>query len=191
MAIHESVSSRDTNADAALVRTILDGDTSAYGVLYDRYAQLVRAICYDTTRNVTDTADLSQEVFLRAFRGLRDLRDAERYGAWLVAITKTVCQDWRRTRARDRHRYVNNPEDVSVAERMALDKDATDGRIHDALLQMPEKERLAVQAFYLLGESAEQTQAALRLSRSGLYRVLQRARNRLRRLLKEDWEHLP
>ena len=72
MAILESVSSRDTSEDGVLVRTILDGDTSAYAVLYDRYAQLVRAMCFDTTRNNTDAADLSQEVFLRAFRRLRE-----------------------------------------------------------------------------------------------------------------------
>lgn len=68
MAINESVSSTDAVEDGVLVRTTLNGDTSAYAGLYDRYAQLVRAICHDTTRNMTDTADLSQEVFLRAFR---------------------------------------------------------------------------------------------------------------------------
>ena len=184
MAIQESVSSRDTPEDGALVRTILRGDTSAYAVLYDRYAPLVRAMCHDTTCNTTDTADLSQEVFLRAFRKLRDLRDPERYGAWLVAITKTVCQDWRRKRARDRHRYVN-PEDVSTAASVDPDNDGLDRRIHEALLRLPEKERIAVQAFYLMDESSERARAILELSRSGLYRVLQRARNRLRPLLED------
>ena len=189
MAIHESVSSRDTNEDGVLVRTILNGDTSAYAVLYDRYAQLVRAMCYDTTRNITDTGDLSQEVFLRAFRRLRDLRRPERYGAWLVAITKTVCQDWRRTGARDRHRYMN-PEDVSTTASITPCKDSIDQCIHEALLQLPEKERIAVQAFYLLDESTERAQAILNLSRSGLYRVLQRAKNRLKHLLKDYREDL-
>ncbi len=190
MAIHESVSSRDTDEDGVLVRTILNGDTSAYAVLYDRYAQLVRAMCYDATCNITDTADLSQEVFLRAFRRLRDLRRPERYGAWLVAITKTVCRDWRRTGARDRHRYMN-PEDVSTTASVAPNKDSIDQCIHEALLQLPAKERIAVQAFYLLDESTERVQAILNLSRSGLYRVLQRARNRLKHLLKDYREDLP
>ena len=190
MAIHESASSSDTDEDGVLVRTILNGDTSAYAVLYDRYAQLVRAMCYDTTCSITDTADLSQEVFLRAFRHLRDLRHPERYGAWLVAITKTLCRDWRRTRARDRHRYTN-PQDVNTTASIAPDNTSIDQCIHEALLQLPEKERIAVQAFYLLDESSERARAMLKLSRSGLYRLLQRARNRLKRLLKDHRELLP
>ncbi len=190
MAINRTVNSKDATEDGVLVRTILNGDTSAYAVLYDRYAQLVRAKCYDTTRNITETADLSQEVFLRAFRKLGDLRHPERYGAWLVAITRTACQDWRRTRARDKHRHMN-PEDVSATAPIAPDNNSVDRCIHEALLQLPEKERLAIQAFYLLDESTERAQAILNLSRSGLYRVLRRARNRLKHLLRDYWEDLP
>ena len=63
--------------------------------------------------------------------------------------------------------------------------DGLDGRIHEALLRLPAKERIAVQAFYLLDESSERARAILKLSRSGLYRVLQRARNRLKHLLED------
>lgn len=189
MAINKTASSRDTNDDGVLVRTILNGDTSAYAALYDRYAQLVRAMCFDKTRNITDTADLSQEVFLRAFRRLGDLRNPERYGAWLVAITRTVCMDWLRTKARDRHRYVN-PEIESTTASVDPDNDCIDQSIHEALLQLPENERLAVQVFYLMDESTERAQEILNLSRSGLYGVLRRARNRLKHLLKDYREAL-
>ncbi|GAF87154.1 unnamed protein product, partial [marine sediment metagenome] len=94
------------------------------------------------------------------------------------------------TGARDRHRYMN-PEDVNIAASIAPDNDSLDQCIHEALLQLPEKERIAIQAFYLMDESTERAQAILNLSRSGLYRVLQRARNRLKHLLKDYREDLP
>ena len=55
-----------TCSDANLVEAVLSGDRSAYTDLYDRYARLVRAICYDATWDLNHSQDLSQEVFLRA-----------------------------------------------------------------------------------------------------------------------------
>jgi len=176
-------------SDTELVRSVLDGDRAAFGGLYDRYAQFVRAICYDTTRNAHDARDLAQEAFLQAYRRLGDLRRPDRFGAWLTAIAKTTCRQWCRTSARERSRRAG----VDVAELPgAMGEPGRDGlsHLHRALLALPEKERLAVQAFYLLGKSPEQARAATNLSRSGLYRVLQRARDRLKRLMGPDGEDL-
>ena len=50
-----------------LVLAVLAGDKAAYGKLYDRYAPLVRAVCYDEAGNLADSQDLAQDVFLRAY----------------------------------------------------------------------------------------------------------------------------
>ena len=67
MPVDRDKSTKAAREDAIVVRAVLGGDRSAYGELYDRYGQLIRAICFDTTRDVIETQDLSQEVFLRAF----------------------------------------------------------------------------------------------------------------------------
>lgn len=51
-------------SDADLLALVLQGDRQAYGRLYDRYAPFIRAICYDTTRELSQANDLCQEVFL-------------------------------------------------------------------------------------------------------------------------------
>ena len=176
--------------DVVLVRDVLGGDTSAYRELYDRYAQLVRAICYDTTRNVADAQDLSQEVFLRAFDQLNNLRCPERYVAWLVTIAKMVCRQWRRKQGRDKHHRM----ELEARRSSGVGVPSNDGSIqdlHKALLKLPEKERMAIQTFYLLNQSPDQARTVLNLSRPGLYRVLERARNRLKRLMGDYWEDSP
>ena len=175
--------------DAELVRSVLDGDRAAFGELYDRYARFVRAICYDTTRNVPDARDMAQEAFLRAYRGLGDLRRPDRFAAWLTVIARTLCRQWCRSRSREMSRR----RDVEPAEMEAPASDPANNGLaplHRALMALPERERLAVQAFYLLDQSRDQARAALNLSRSGLYRLRQRARGRLKRLLAEDREDL-
>jgi len=87
-----------------LVRAVLAGQRAAYEKLYDRYASLVRAVCYDTTRNLADAQDLAQDVFLRAYEKLAQLRDPDRFGNWLVAIARLRSREWRRKKLRDSKR---------------------------------------------------------------------------------------
>ena len=56
---------------------------------------------------------------------------------------------------------------------------------------LPEKERLALHAFYLQEQSAEDARRTVGLSRSGFYRALERARKQLTTLLVQKREDLP
>ena len=58
--------------------------------------------------------------------------------------------------------------------------------LRQAVATLPEKERLALHAFYLQEQDADQARAVLGLSRSGLYRVLSCARRRLQRMLSKQ-----
>lgn len=85
----------EAREDHVLVRAARDGDRSAFGLLYDRYARVVHGIllCRVPPREVDD---LVQEVFLLALRQLHSLRDVSRFGAWLGAITRNRANDYYR-----------------------------------------------------------------------------------------------
>ena len=176
-------------SDAERVRASLAGDRSAFGDLYDRHARWVRAVLYDASHNLRDAQDLAQEVFLRAYRGLGNLRDPERFGPWLMGITRTVALDWRRQQARDRHEYVGCDLDCPAPAETPAD-DESIRHLREAVQSLPERERLAVYVFYLQDRSAEDAQTILNLSRAGLYRLLGRARKRLERIMKRQWENV-
>ena len=186
MAVTGPVEDREVPAtDATLVLGTLQGDRSAFAELYDRRARLIRAICYDTTRDLHAAADLTQEVFLRAYRKLGELHDPQRFAAWLVGIARQVCREWRRGRSRDR-RLLEGWSDRVAAETRDEPPDRQTAAVREAVAGLPEKERLALHAFYLQEMDAEQAGAVLGLSRSGLYRVLSCARRRLARLLSKQ-----
>jgi len=79
----------------------------AFGQLYDRYSRMVHGILLARVP-LSEVNDLVQDVFLRALPRLHALRDVNRFGAWLAAIT--------RNRANDYHRHaveeVELPEDL-------------------------------------------------------------------------------
>jgi len=168
-------------SDKMLVRAVLAGQNVAYGKLYDRYAPLVRAICYDSTRNLADAQDLAQDVFVRAYEKLDRLRDPELFGRWVAAIARTRCKEWQRKKSRRQEKYSR----LTNAKSAIVDysNEGQIERLREEIAKLPEKERLVLHTFYLQGSSADNACKILGLSRSGFYRVLERARKQLALLL--------
>ncbi len=85
--------------DASLVTAARDGDRTAFGELYDRYARMVHGVLLARVPyGAVD--DLVQDVFLQALGRLRSLRDAAAFGAWIAAIARNRAHDYHR-RSRD------------------------------------------------------------------------------------------
>jgi RNA polymerase sigma-70 factor (ECF subfamily) len=170
-------------SDKTLIEAVFAGEKAAFAQLYDRYAPLVRAISYDATGNLPDAQDLSQDVFLRAYQRLHTLREPELFGRWIIAITRLRCKEWlrRQVQNQDKLNRLNNEKTFSS-------ESSNDGQIEhlrQMLRQLPEKERLVMHTFYLQDKSADEACRIFGLSRSGLYRVLERARKQLVILMAE------
>ena len=175
-----------TPTDKMFVRTVIAGDKAAYGKLYDSYAPLIRAVCYDTTGNLADAQDLAQDVFMRAYENLNQLRCPDRFGKWLIGIARLRCQEWLRRNLR----LKDNPVGLSDVK-IAVPDPPEDDRLvllRRMITTLPEKERLALHTFYLQGKSADNARRIMGLSRSGYYRVLERARKRLKQLIHRELE---
>ena len=182
-------------SDGTLVLGVRNGDRSAFAELYDRRARLIRAICYDATSDLHAAADLTQEVFLRAYQNLGKLHDPQRFAAWLVGIARQVCREWRRQKLRDERRIKGFAAQQAVCDTAVEPPDDRLIELRDAIASLTEKEqrripsltekeRLALHAYYLQGRDVEEARTVLGLSRSGFYRVLSSAVEQLRRVLK-------
>jgi RNA polymerase sigma-70 factor, ECF subfamily len=164
--------------DADLVHRTLRGDLETFGGLYDRYARLVRAVLWDATHDLSQAQDLTQEVFLRAFQRLPELREPAKFGAWVVGIARLSAKEWQRSRVRDRDRL----ESAVSGENSRLGADCEDDRLAvllDLMADLPEMERLALHSFYLESQNADQAAMTTGLSRSAFYKLLNHAREKL------------
>jgi len=177
-----------TPSDTMLIEAVLASDKAAYEKLYDRYAPLIRAICYDYTGNLADAQDLAQDVFMLAYEKLDRLRKRDSFGKWLVGIARHRCQEWRRRKCRIQN---NNARlnDVRAAAHEKPDNSRIE-LLRKMITTLPEKERLALHTFYLQGNSADDIRKIMGLSRSGFYRVLEKARKRLEKLMLEEQENI-
>ena len=118
---------------------------------------------------------------MQGYEKLGSLRDAEKFAGWLVAIARNMSRQWHRSRARDRHQFGDVDDKQMSAAEAPAGEDVRE--LRNAMLKLSDDERLALHAFYLLDESADDARATLGLSKSGFYRLLQRAREKLKRRL--------
>ena len=77
--------------DAELVEACLAGRREAFDVIVERHQRQIYQLCYRFTGNHADASDLSQDVFVRAYRGLKTFRAQASLGTWLYRIAVNVC----------------------------------------------------------------------------------------------------
>src|SRR5206468_7221793 len=78
-------------SEAALVEACLAGRSGAFDLVVERHRRSVYQLCYRFVGNHEDASDLSQDVFLRAYRGLRNFRGQSTLATWLYRIGVNVC----------------------------------------------------------------------------------------------------
>ncbi len=77
--------------EGALVAACLEGRDDAFALIVERHRRPVYQLCYRFVGNHEDASDLSQDVFLRAYRGLRRFRGQSTLATWLYRIGVNVC----------------------------------------------------------------------------------------------------
>jgi len=85
----------EISEDARLVNAAREGNRSAFGELYGKYARVVHGILLSRVPP-EDVDDLVQDVFLHAMRNLRSLRDGAAFAGWLAAMARNRASDYHR-----------------------------------------------------------------------------------------------
>jgi RNA polymerase sigma-70 factor (ECF subfamily) len=73
-------------SDPALVDEFLAGRREAFDVIVERHRRQVYLLCYRFAGNHEDASDLAQDVFVRAFRGLKSFKRQSSLATWLYRI---------------------------------------------------------------------------------------------------------
>jgi RNA polymerase sigma-70 factor (ECF subfamily) len=74
-----------------LIEACLAGRPGAFDLVVERHRRAVYQLCYRFAGNHEDASDLSQDVFLRAYRGLGKFRGGSSLATWLYRIGVNLC----------------------------------------------------------------------------------------------------
>jgi RNA polymerase sigma-70 factor (ECF subfamily) len=130
--------------DAALVRSAQAGDRDSFSRLVERHQRQVYRLCYRFAGNPDAATDLTQDVFLRAYRALGSFKEEAAFATWLYRIAVNVCLN-RASRAEVRAITEPVDEGTLVAQGTAVPDELVRrervARVREAIARLPRKQR--------------------------------------------------
>ncbi len=76
--------------DIEIISCVLQGDKNAYAELVSRYQNYVFTLTLRLIKNREDAEEIAQDVFVKAFRSLKDFRGESKFSTWLYTIVNTT-----------------------------------------------------------------------------------------------------
>ena len=178
-----------TATDAELVQRCRQGDQTAYGEIVERYQTLVCSVGYNRCGDLAISEDLAQDAFILAWQKLSDLKDDNKFKAWICTIVRNLANRASQRSARSvTHAAANldavadiTAETESPVERAVSEEEET--LVWEALAEVPENYREPIILFYREEQSIARVAAALDLSEDAVKQRLSRGRKMLRQQL--------
>jgi RNA polymerase sigma-70 factor (ECF subfamily) len=174
--------------DAELVQRVREGDRDAYGHLVRRYQGAVQGLAFSLAGSWADAEDIAQDTFVRAYLNLHQLREPERFGAWLRRITAGVALNWLRAfrpRLFQRMRgqvdidHLKIP-DASPSPAEIAERRDNAARVLRAVASLPSGYRVPLTLFHLSGLSYKQVADFLDVPLGTAKSLIFRAQEKLR-----------
>lgn len=139
-----AVTSFDGMDDAALIAASIAGRRDAFDVIVERHRRTVYQVCYRFVSNHEDASDLSQESFVRAWRGLKTFKGQSALSTWLYRIATNVCLNRVSVKAPPTDPIASSDhfEDTRVEGAQAtLLREERAGTVRKAIASLPKKQR--------------------------------------------------
>lgn len=180
----------DNQADVGLIAACQQGDHRAFRQVFEIYRDRVYGLCRQMAGNDQDAEDLTQEIFIWAFRSIGSFRAEAAFGTWLYRIAANRCLSQLRRR-RPRFQSVDELEQKNVVplapggnpEEQLVRKELVT-RVEAAVADLPESQRLIFVLGTQLGMRYREIGQIAGCSEDAVKVRIHRARKRVRGMLK-------
>jgi RNA polymerase sigma-70 factor, ECF subfamily len=173
--------------DTDLVRRFKRGDGSAFEELLLKYQDRIYNLCRYMLQDAEDARDAAQEVFLKAYKGLRAFKPDSSLYTWLYRIAVNTCLDYKKKARPGQLKDGFFLDDMASTEPSAdrLYESKEIGRaIRLALQRLPEHSRVAIVLKEIEDLSYEEIAEVLHTSLGTVKSRISRAREEMRQLLR-------
>jgi RNA polymerase sigma-70 factor (ECF subfamily) len=152
--------------DRSLADRARHGDLDAFEELMHARIDAIYRLSYAIVGDEADARDATQETFIGAWRRLRELRDPERFDAWLQRIAVNSARMTLRARGRRRVREIPSGDvaALAVAADGAVTTVRSDAALLDAALDtLPTDQRTILVLHHLEGHGVAELAAILEI----------------------------
>ncbi len=190
-----SFKNESDDLEAQLVRSAQqspEGDSRAFEQLVQLHQKRVLANCRYLTRDETNFEDLAQDVFVKAYFGIRKFEGQSTFGHWLRRIKVNHCLNHLKQRERKTAIGFGEeilPEDDRLRVEPTVEKSLEDSsqrqRVGEVLKALPLTLRVPLVMTDMDDFSYDEVASALGISLSAVKMRIKRAREEFRRLYQE------
>ena len=128
--------------DTDIISQVLLGNQNAYAMLVERYQNFVFTIVLRYVKSREDGEEIAQDIFIKAYRSLKDFKGTAKFSTWLYTITTTTCITFLRKKKLEIHSL--------DSEKLFGITDNIDGGMSANLIEQKSKVNMVNEAIRLL-----------------------------------------
>lgn len=170
------------NNDAYIIRRVIDGDTGSYRTLMERYSQQVFSLVVKIVSVEDDAEEITQDVFVKAYRNLSKFDFRSSFSTWLFRIAYNEAVSHTRRRRIDGIPFdeaiLNNLSDSRVDSFLESDNPRL-AALPEAIESLSVDERALITLHYFEGLPLKEVADMMHIGESAAKVRLMRTRKKL------------
>lgn len=181
--------------DTDIISRVLKGDQNLFATLVERYQNYVFTLVLRFTSNREDAEEISQDIFVKAYRSLADFRGEAKFSTWLYTIVRTSCITFLRkkkldTVSMDNERTMAQLENhESAFSANLVEKKSKQVMVNEAIQMLGRDDAQIITLFYKGEQSLEEISAVLGIEANTVKVKLHRARQKLKEKMEKYFSH--
>jgi RNA polymerase sigma factor (sigma-70 family) len=175
-----------TPSDNEIISKVIRGDQQAYALLVSRYQNYVFTLVLRFIKTREDAEEVSQDVFIKAYRALADFKGGSKFSTWLYTIVNNTCISFLRKKKLD-IQSLDNEKVFETADTIDSGMSANQveqksklAMVNKAIAMLNPDDAEVITLFYKAEQSLEEIAAILHIETNTAKVRLHRARTRLK-----------
>ncbi|MEC8666068.1 MAG: sigma-70 family RNA polymerase sigma factor [Pseudomonadota bacterium] len=174
----------DENAedDSVLIAKVAKGDSVAFETLAAKYTNMLFSVAYRMFPQQSDAEDIVQEALIKVWNkaDLWDETKGASVSTWMYRLTYNTCIDHKRRETKGHVELIDNiTADDEQSARAKMEQDESQAMLHDAINDLPERQRAALVLCHFEGLSNAEAAKIMDTTVKGVEGLLVRARKAL------------
>jgi RNA polymerase sigma factor (sigma-70 family) len=172
--------------DTEIIRKVLQGEQAFFAQLVERYQKYVFTLVLRFTDSREDAEEISQDVFVKAYRSLADFRGESKFSTWLYTVVRTSCITFLRKKRLDTISIDNERTSLQLEDRESgftantIEQKSRHAMVGEAIRMLSPDDRQVITLFYKGEQSLEEIGRIMGLDPNTVKVKLHRARHRLK-----------
>lgn len=179
--------------DQHYIDRILQGETSSFAVLVDRYKDMIFTLALKMIKNREESEEVAQDTFIKIYNSLSKFKGDSKFSTWIYKIAYNTCLDRLKKNKKEDLNISIDEFSAHLIKTMdnalsALEDKERRQTIQNCLNLLPGDENFLLTLFYFEDQSLEEIGKIMNINANNVKVKLFRSRQKLAVILRQQLE---